>query len=94
IHDQDDHVNLNKLLRQCSNQLLSLKIIGLPYDLSPMLKLRQLTIQKVMFKLQMVPKLSFLCPCLELLTIEIDCIQEFKQILSQLQNQSNLKELK
>ncbi|CAF1963783.1 unnamed protein product [Rotaria magnacalcarata] len=94
IHDQDDHVNLDKFLRQCSNQLLSLKIIGLPYDLSPMPKLRQLTIQKVMFKLQMVPKLSLLCPCLELLTIEIDCIQEFKQILDQLQYQSNLNELK
>ncbi|CAF5005760.1 unnamed protein product, partial [Rotaria magnacalcarata] len=35
-----------------------------------------------------------LCPCLELLTIEIDCIQEFKQILDQLQYQSNLNELK
>ncbi|CAF1087867.1 unnamed protein product [Rotaria sordida] len=94
IQGQQNNLNLDKCLRQCSNQLVSLKIFGLPNDLPRMPKLRQLTIQNVMFNLNMISKLSFLCSHLELLTIEIDCIQQFGQILDQLRYKSNLTELK
>ncbi|CAF1549691.1 unnamed protein product, partial [Rotaria sordida] len=67
IQGQQNNLKLNKYLKQCSNQLVSLKIFGLPNHLSHMPKLRQLTIQKVMFNLNMISKLSFLCPYLELL---------------------------
>ncbi|CAF3418932.1 unnamed protein product [Rotaria sp. Silwood1] len=94
IQGQQNNLNLDQCLKQCSNQLISLKIFGLPDDLPRMPKLRQLTIQKVMFNLNMISKLSFLCPHLELLTIEIDCIQQFGQILDQLRYKSKLSELK
>jgi hypothetical protein len=85
---------LDSCLQYCSNQLLSLKIYGLPNDLPHLPNLRELTIQQVMFNLQMAMKLSSLCPHLELLTIEIDCIKQFGEIFNHLRNQSNLTELK
>ncbi|CAF3918873.1 unnamed protein product [Rotaria sp. Silwood2] len=94
IQGYQDSINLDKYLKQCSNQLISLKIFGLPNELPRMPNLRQLTIQRVMFNLNMISKLSFLCSHLELLTIEIDCIQQFGQILDQLRYKSNLTELK
>ncbi|CAF2594641.1 unnamed protein product [Rotaria sp. Silwood2] len=94
IQGYQNSINLDKYLKQCSNQLISLKIFGLPNELPRMPNLQQLTIQRVMFNLNMISKLSFLCPHLELLTIEIDCIQQFGQILDQLRYKSNLTELK
>jgi len=94
IQGQQNNLKLDKYLKQCSNQLVSLKIFGLPNDLSHMPKLRQFTIEKVMFNLNMISKLSFLCPYLELLNIEINYIQQFGQILDQLRYKSNLIELK
>jgi hypothetical protein len=94
MQGQNNNLSLDKCLKDCSNQLISLKIFGLPNDLPPMSNLRQLTIQQVMFRLDMVSKLSLLCPRLELLTIEIDCIKQFGDILDQLQYESNLTELK
>ncbi|CAF1559067.1 unnamed protein product [Adineta steineri] len=94
IQGYNDNLNLSKSLKDCSNQLLSLKICGLPNDLPHMSNLRQLTIQQIMFDLKMVSKLEFICPHLELLTIEIDCIQQFGNILDQLRYKSNLTELK
>ena len=47
-----------------------------------------------MFKSQMARKLSSLCPRLELLAIEIDCIKQFGDIFNHLRNKSNLTELK
>jgi hypothetical protein len=47
-----------------------------------------------MFNLNMVSKLSILCPRLELLTIEINCIEQFGEILNQLRYKSNMTELK
>jgi hypothetical protein len=94
IQGQNNNLNLGKCFTNCSNQLVSLKIFGLPNDLPHMPNLRQLTIQQVMFNLNMTTKLSFLCPRLELLTIEIDCIKQFGEIFDQLRYKSNLTELK
>jgi hypothetical protein len=94
IHGQKNDLTLDECLKDCSNQLISLKIVGLPNDLPLMPNLRQLTIQQAMFNLNMASKLSSLCPRLELLTIEIDCIKHFGEILDQLRYKSNLIELK
>jgi hypothetical protein len=94
IQGQNNNLNLDKCFMNCSNQLISLKIFGLSNDLPHMPNLRQLTIQQVMFNLNMAIKLSSLCPRLELLTIEIDCIKQFEEIFDQLRYKSNLKELK
>jgi len=94
IQDQKNNLILDECLKDCSNQLIGLKIFGLPNDLPYMPNLRELTIQQVMFNLNMAMKLSSLCPRLELLTIEIDCIKQFEDILDQLRYKSNLTELK
>lgn len=94
IQSDITNLNLDKCLKQCSKQLISLNAYGLPFDLLQMPKLRRLTIQKVMFKPHMVVKLSLLCPQLELLTVEIDSIEEFGDTLNKLRFNSNLNELK
>jgi hypothetical protein len=94
IQGPKNDIPLYSCLQYCSNQLLSLKIFGLPNDLPLMPNLRQLTIQQVMFNFKMAMKLSSLCPRLELLTVEIDCIKKFGEIFDHLRDKSNLTELK
>ena len=94
IQNTKNDFYLEQYLKNCSKQLISLKIIGLPDDLPSLPNLRRLTIQQVMLNLTLATKLSTLCPRLELLTCEIDCIKQFGEILHQLRYQSNLTELK
>lgn len=94
IQGQNKTLTLDKCLKNCSKELLSLKIFGLPNDLPHMPNLQKLTIQQVMFNSNMITKLSSVCPRLEMLTIEIDSIKQFRDLLNQLRNKSNLKELK
>ena len=94
IQGSNMHISYRKCLKDCVNQLLSLKMVGLPDDLSPMMNLREFTIQREMFQLNMAGRLAALCPRLELLTIEINCIKEFEEILRQLRAETKLSELK
>ena len=94
IQGQKNNLTLHHCLQDCSKQLFALKIFGLPDHLPLMPNLRQLTVQQMMFDLNMAMKLSTLCPQLELLTIEIDRIKQFEHILNHLRYESNLTELK
>ncbi|UJR26731.1 hypothetical protein I4U23_008046 [Adineta vaga] len=94
LQGNNDNLVLSKCLKYCSNQLISLKISGLSNDLPCLPNLRQLTIQHVMFNVNMISKLHLLCPHLELLTIEIDSIKQFCEFFDHLRYKSQLNELK
>ena len=80
-------------VERVANQLISLRVGGFPEDLPLMSKLQQLSIHKVIFDLSMVSKLALRCPHLQLLTIEINCMDKFKPILESLRCESHLLDL-
>lgn len=94
IQDSNDQIDFQCCLQVCAEKLLSLKLVGLPDHLPCLPHLRQLTIQQTMFDMNMAKKLSNYCPLLELLTMEIDCLEHFTEIFTQLQSRSNLTQLK
>jgi len=88
---QIDPSNLSYLLQDCSKRLLSLKLIGLPDHLPILPNLKEITIQRLMFNLSMTKILLTCCPRLQLLTFEIDCLNQFDAILEQLRKLNQLK---
>ena len=94
IQDFNHDVDFSHCLQDCVNDLLSLKIAGLPDDLPCMAYLRELTIQQCIFDMTMAKKLPTVCPSLEVLTVEIDCIDRFDEIFDQIRYRSNLTQLK
>ena len=94
IQDSNDQIDFHHCFQGCAEKLSSLKIVGLPDRLPCLSNLRQLTIQQTMFNVHMAMKLSTQCPLLELLTMEINCIEQFTEIFTQLRSRSNLTQLK
>lgn len=94
LRGHNSELTLSRCLRYCSHQLRSLKLVGLPSDLPALPRLRELTIQQAMFTAKMVAPLSLLCPGLELLTTETDCIEQFGDTFDRLRDANAFPNLK